>query len=786
MALFPTKKITALAPAVLPLTGSEEFECVQLGNSRKATSRAFVLPTDSLITFSAMGGSLPGSRQITAGIGIVLVDGGPGTTLEINATGAVAGPANPTALLGLTAINGVAITYMRSDAAPALNQAIVPEWTGAHRWHSATTQLLIGSSLVTARQIGAITAKIQVEGNNNNSSGYSAVRNNPSAQGAYFTLAHSRGTAPGGIDIVLSGDIYGQVDFAGADGVNLVSVGASFRAQVDGAPAVGSMPGRLVFLTTPIGAITPSERLRISENGAWGLAGAVFGNAGDVLTSNGSGAAITWQSKVANPTALVGLAAVNGVATTAMRSDGAPALDQGIAPTWTAQHIFSLAGSVAVPTLLMSSTQPVFEMRETDAAANNQRWDIILVSEQLRFRVKVDSPGVVTDWMTVDRTGTTVDSIALTSTALTWNGSPILTTATTFANPTASVGLAAVNGAATTAMRSDAAPALSVAIVPTWTGLHTWSNVAPSLRIFTTGAAADRKDIRFEATAAGQLQLNSYTDAGALMNTLIIASRAGGGFTTATFGTTNGGVTLTGSTLTLAATTTIAVTGTTSTWSPLHTFTAEGTNAQSSLTVAANRPEFELRENDAAADNERWNITALTEQFVIRALNDAGSVAANILVVDRTGTDIDSITLECRASGGTIALDANAGSLALTGSVVTPNLLVDEAGYKGFPQNSQAGNYTLVLNDVAKFIYSTGASATITIPANASVAYPIGTEIMIVASGTAGSRTIAITTDSLFLAGVGTTGSRTLAPFGVAYILKVASNQWFISGTGVT
>ncbi|MFH1619389.1 MAG: hypothetical protein ABIG11_05740, partial [bacterium] len=49
---------------------------------------------------------------------------------------------------------------------------------------------------------------------------------------------------------------------------------------------------------------------------------------------------------------------------------------------------------------------------------------------------------------------------------------------TSFANPTASVGLSAVNGSATTAMRSDAAPALSQAIVPTWTGAHTFSNTA--------------------------------------------------------------------------------------------------------------------------------------------------------------------------------------------------------------------------------------------------------------------------------------------------------------------
>jgi hypothetical protein len=44
----------------------------------------------------------------------------------------------------------------------------------------------------------------------------------------------------------------------------------------------------------------------------------------------------------ANPAASVGLTAVNGSATTYLRSDGAPALDQGIAPTWTGPHTFAV------------------------------------------------------------------------------------------------------------------------------------------------------------------------------------------------------------------------------------------------------------------------------------------------------------------------------------------------------------------------------------------------------------------------------------------------------------
>jgi hypothetical protein len=62
----------------------------------------------------------------------------------------------------------------------------------------------------------------------------------------------------------------------------------------------------------------------------------------------------------------------------------------------------------------------------------------------------------------------------------TWDGSKWApgTSATMFANPTAQVGTSAVNGSATSAMRSDAAPALSQAIVPTWTGLHDFTGGA--------------------------------------------------------------------------------------------------------------------------------------------------------------------------------------------------------------------------------------------------------------------------------------------------------------------
>ncbi|HUD74521.1 MAG TPA: hypothetical protein VMQ76_05565 [Terracidiphilus sp.] len=79
------------------------------------------------------------------------------------------------------------------------------------------------------------------------------------------------------------------------------------------------------------------------------------------------------------------------------------------------------------------------------------------------------------------------------------------------ANPTtATVGLAAVNGSATTFMRSDGAPPLNVTIAPTWTGVHTFtpavrtSGVASYFTVTTpadTGQTASTASIGFNLTA---------------------------------------------------------------------------------------------------------------------------------------------------------------------------------------------------------------------------------------------------------------------------------------------
>ncbi len=109
-------------------------------------------------------------------------------------------------------------------------------------------------------------------------------------------------------------------------------------------------------------------------------------------------------------------------------------------------------------------------------------------------------------------------------------------------------------------------------------------------------------------------------------------------------------------------------------------------------------------------------------------------------------------------------------------------------GFRSIPQNSQSAAYTLVLADAGKHIFhpSTDANArTFTIPANSSVAYPIGTAITFI-NMTSQVVTIAITTDTMYLSSAGTTGSRSLAQYGSATAIKMTSTTWLISGSGLT
>jgi hypothetical protein len=138
----------------------------------------------------------------------------------------------------------------------------------------------------------------------------------------------------------------------------------------------------------------------------------------------------------------------------------------------------------------------------------------------------------------------------------------------------------------------------------------------------------------------------------------------------------------------------------------------------------------------------------------------------------------DTFTIAFVAGGGTLT---NNLPVAL---VFIPVGDKGDAGPTDLPQNVQNAAYTLVLGDAGKHIFHDEATARVyTIPANASVAFPIGTTVTIVNNTGAGAITLSITTDTLRRGdGTAGTGSRTISADAIATILKTKTTEWIITG----
>ena len=147
-----------------------------------------------------------------------------------------------------------------------------------------------------------------------------------------------------------------------------------------------------------------------------------------------------------------------------------------------------------------------------------------------------------------------------------------------------------------------------------------------------------------------------------------------------------------------------------------------------------------------------------------------------INVIDLTGTP----TIE---STGTLNINAGSGSdVNINTDLNVTGVVSDSAGsLRNLPQVSKSSAYTLIASDTGKHVSISSGGVTV-----ASGVFSIG-DVVTLYNNSSSSQTITQGPSvTLRQAGTSNTGNRSLALYGVATLMCVASNTFVISGVGLS
>jgi len=154
---------------------------------------------------------------------------------------------------------------------------------------------------------------------------------------------------------------------------------------------------------------------------------------------------------------------------------------------------------------------------------------------------------------------------------------------------------------------------------------------------------------------------------------------------------------------------------------------------------------------------------------------DAGAIG--------TATIADSAITSAKIASNAVTTGKIAASITLTtpilGAATATSIAVTNNVVYHVDTNATIGAYTLALTDDGKVVeMNNAAGTTLTIPLNSSVAFPVGTQIIIIQTG-AGQTTIAgasgVTVN-------GTPGLKLRAQYSSCVCLKRATDTWILLG----
>jgi len=336
--------------------------------------------------------------------------------------------ANPTGTIGLSAVNGSALTFLRSDGAPALSQAITPTWTGLHIFNANAS---IGNAATSA---GVLTLLEDTDAGSNFASfqvpslaantvyilpaddGDSGEQLTTNGSGTLTWEAAGSGGSGDAVSIDGSGVTdpnfasTGDIDFV--DTANVVTANLNADSIVVADIADGDWGD---FTITSNSAAIDADAVTLATDTTGNYVATIADSGASEVTVANSGtenAAVTLaiastiarDSELpvgANPTGTIGLSAVNGSALTFLRSDGAPALSQSITPTWTGLHIFNANLNVGNA----STSAGVLKLLEdTDAGSNFATFQVPALAANTVYTLPADD-GDSGEQLTTDGSG---------------------------------------------------------------------------------------------------------------------------------------------------------------------------------------------------------------------------------------------------------------------------------------------------------------------------------------------------------------------------------------------
>ena len=161
----------------------------------------------------------------------------------------------------------------------------------------------------------------------------------------------------------------------------------------------------------------------------------------------------------------------------------------------------------------------------------------------------------------------------------------------------------------------------------------------------------------------------------------------------------------------------------------------------------------------------------------------AAYVGGQVRATDTTASTTTSSGAVVVSGGVGVSGNTHIGGVVVAGGAITSSgAITDSKGnLRTVPQRSQTSAYTLVADDVGRFVNITTGG--VTVPANI---FSVG-DVITIYNNSTGNQTITQGGSvTLRLAGTPTTGNRTLAQRGVATVLCVASNEFVINGGGLT